>query len=179
MNMDALLLNPTFLRGGPYAHSYSICYRCHNQEYYALFDPHDQLDSKGNRNTETCLYCHREPESGHSPDLKVGEYRKGVCYGCHRVKTHLTGSDHMKKPDTKMRAAIRSIEKERKLYLPLNEKNEITCATCHNPHTKGVFPDHDVRSLGSEGKVPVRKRVRVEEGVICNVCHQKSNSGGS
>ncbi len=171
---EGRVFNPSFLRGGPYIHSYSICYRCHNIEYYELFDPHNQVNASGEVVEESCLYCHEKPVSKGGRVPAVGEYIEGICNSCHRGLSHLPGSDHMQKPNARMRAYIDDIEKQRNLHLPLDSNMEVYCATCHNPHEKGVFPDGDHRGVGSEGKNPSRHRVRVSGGVICVVCHQKS-----
>jgi hypothetical protein len=164
-------LNPSFLRGGPYVHPYSICYRCHNKKWYEVFDPHKQVDSKGQIIQETCFYCHEKPGKDAPPDMTVGEAFERICGNCHRNKTHPTASEYMLNPSKKMRAHIRSIEKDQGLFLPLSKGNKVYCATCHNPHDQGVFPEGDVRATGSEGTGPVHKRLRVVKGSICMVCH--------
>ena len=171
--------NASFLRGGPYAHPSSICYRCHSQEYYEIFDPHKQLDEAGKIIKESCLYCHKKPEGENLKDLEVGETIERICHNCHKGKTHRTVSGSMLNPDFKMQRYIRSVEKQKGLYLPLSRDKKIFCSTCHNPHEKGVFPEGDIRGIGSEGKKAQNQRLRVVSGNQCIVCHNKGYYGAN
>jgi len=171
--------NPSFLRGGPYVHPHSICYRCHKIDYYELFDPHKQFVRSNKVNKDVCFYCHEKTVKRNGDALAVGKFIEGVCFSCHRGLSHIPGANHMQRPNAEMRAHIRSIEKNKGLYLPLNSKNEVFCATCHNPHEKSIFPKGDVRGIGAEGEKPLRHRVRVPDGVICVVCHQTKQEAGN
>ena len=168
-------LNPAFLRGGPYDSPYSICFGCHDREAYELFNPHKQVDARGEIVMEDCLYCHEKPASSLGGDDRVDPFREGICTDCHHLGTHPVGSAHMRRVNADTGARIRSIEEEEKLYLPLSRSKEIACATCHNPHDRGVFPAGDVRALGAETPPAARHRVRVEGGVICLLCHRRGN----
>jgi cytochrome c peroxidase len=58
------------------------------------------------------------------------------------------------------------METQHGILLPLSAEGNITCATCHNPHEKGVIPD---RRLGARG-ASLTRRHRLQHD-MCIKCH--------
>jgi hypothetical protein len=160
-----------FLRGGPYRKLTTLCFKCHDKTKFEKFNPHKQLDENGKIITRKCLYCHKKV-----PDVKTEGFKNvtlignlgPLCVRCHykEDKTTLHGK-HLRKPSDKVLARIRQMEIEFGIVLPLNVDGKITCATCHNPHEKGVIPPERAGAKGA-GK---EHRQRLP-GNICQQCHQ-------
>ena len=164
-----------FFRGGPYASRTDLCYECHKQKSYARLNPHDQINDEGELMEDVCLYCHTE-----LPDPRVdkGTYNvefvvddlKELCLRCHRDRPHPGGFskfDHLVTPSPKIRFFMRHAEKKSNVALPLEpETGKIFCATCHNPHERGVL-------RGRYGKgADDPQRLRLKGGFeICGACH--------
>ncbi len=172
-------MNPLFLRGGPYENSEDICYRCHDPVLYDVFAPHDQRNEQGRIKREVCLYCHKPTDQSDLSVKDIGQPFVDICKSCHRMGAHPTGIDHMRKPSRQMQAYIRGVAKRKRLYIPLNVRNEIYCSTCHNPHEAGIFSEEDVKSLGAEGDKPKSHRIRISADQICTMCHDKNKYHGN
>ncbi len=176
--------NRAFLRVLPHPSRTAICYKCHDEEKYKMFNPHNQLDGDGNIVKEKCLYCHKQP-----PDVKqataiapeeIGELVAPIgkldvlCYRCHynKLKLHPINADHLKKPSDRILGNIRRSERRLRITMPLNAQGDITCVTCHNPHERGVIPA-DKTGAGGAGEAG---RLRVPRGgdKICMACHLSS-----
>lgn len=175
--------NPAFLRGAPYSSRTGICLRCHEQGKYRMFDPHNQHDEKGQIIPEKCLYCHVEV-----PDVAKATYRqKGVhgqtvqfigdlqilCHRCHfrQSRLHPINAEHFREPSKKIFAAMKETERLQGIILPLTQDGRITCATCHNPHERGVIPKEKAAAGGASEKY--RLRVPGQSGQMCLACHRK------
>ncbi len=176
------LFNKNFLRGGPFQHRTDICFNCHNQDEYNMLDPHNQIDEYGNIIEDKCLYCHTEKPDEKTDSFKKGSYGKQVkligklmplCVRCHPTKErmHPINANHLQRPSTMTLANIRESEKKYDVILPLSNKGELTCATCHNPHEKGVLPKRKASAKGAGEKY--RLRLSGMTGEICRACHKK------
>jgi len=168
---DAFTSGLNFLRGGPYRKQTTFCFKCHDKTKYEKFNPHKQLDKNGKIITRKCLYCHKKV-----PDVKTEEFKDvaligdlgPLCVRCHNKADKTTlHSRHLRKPSKKVLARIKQMEIEFGIVLPLNVDGTITCATCHNPHEKGVIPSERAGAKGA-GK---EHRQRLP-GNICTQCHQ-------
>jgi hypothetical protein len=167
----AFTIGRNFLRGGPYKKLITLCFKCHDKTKYEQFNPHKQLDKNGKIIAKKCLYCHKKV-----PDVKTAEFKDvtlignlgPLCLRCHNKeeKTTLHGQ-HLRKPSDKVLARMKQTEIEFGIVLPLNYDGKITCATCHNPHEKGVIPPHRAGAKGGGQK----HRLRLP-GNICIRCHQ-------
>lgn len=160
-----------FLRGGPYKKLTTLCFKCHDKTKFEKFNPHKQLDKNGKTITRKCLYCHKKV-----PDVKTEEFKDvaligdlgPLCVRCHNKADKTTlHARHLRKPSDKVLARIKQMEIEFGIVLPLNYDGKITCATCHNPHAKGVIPSGRAGAKGA-GK---EHRQRLP-GNICQQCHQ-------
>lgn len=176
------LFNRNFLRGGPFLRRTDICFNCHDKDEYTKLNPHNQLDEYGKIISKKCLYCHlempnektdsyKETLSGHKVKL-IGNFTF-LCLRCHpeKGKSHPINADHLHAPSPATLANIKESEKNYKVILPLNEKGEVTCATCHNPHEKGVLPVKKASAKGASEKY--RLRLSGMTGEICRACHKK------
>ena len=162
----------------------AICYACHDKTKYARLNPHEQFDQLGRIIESKCLYCHK-----FKPDEKTATLKKQragetgtvefvaelftLCFRCHFKQTdnHLVNANHVtRQPPAKILANIQNSERRLDIILPLDDKGGLTCATCHNPHQRGIIPSSSPASKGaSEVK---RLRVPKEGNRICRACHQ-------
>jgi hypothetical protein len=179
--------NPFFLRGAPYARRTDLCFKCHDETKYQKLDPHNQIDERGNIIDVKCLYCHEE-----KPDVQRATFKKVkgthgtvvklignlevLCYRCHfkQQTLHPINANHLRKPSEKTLGIMRQSEKNLGVILPLNYEGKITCATCHNPHERGVIPAEKASAEGASEKF--RLRLPGLTGEICTACH-KDKSG--
>ena len=166
------LKEQNFLRGAPYETMVAVCFKCHNKAEYQKYNPHRQLNAKKEIVKQTCLYCHAEiPDEKHTrlKDAKLIGNMDALCIRCHTLEPRQTfHSKHLRKPSDEVLTTIKTMEDQHGILLPLSEEGKITCATCHNPHEKGVIPD---RRLGARG-ASLTKRHRLQDD-MCIKCHPK------
>lgn len=187
-----------FLRGADVSHPLEFCFRCHVRESNRPFNAHDQLEA-GKPKVDACIWCHTGVPDVDSPSQEESSralHKKstGVCGNCHPVaKGHPNGGSHMgATPPEAMMSYMSAYEIQPRMNLPLNrlleyvraarrvprsipldENGRITCYSCHNPHQKGLLPNWNPRSIGSEPKQSANHRLRAREGQLCIACHQK------
>ncbi len=171
-------LNPRFFREGPYRDRSALCYRCHDPAQYARLDPHDQVDKEGRLRELSCLMCHEtqpDPTGVRKSDFTVQGDLGRLCTGCHLVKPHPGGfsftaraePDHLRVPSERVRQHMQRMQKENAVALPLDPNTgKVYCATCHNPHARGVV-QVAAAAKGAEEK----HRLRMPE--MCGNCHDK------
>ena len=193
--------NRNFLRGLQGYPSPALCFRCHAQENYPLFDVHDQL-AGGKMKTDTCGWCHiGVPDVnagfGKSDSYVLRSKSYALCTGCHpKEMEHPADSPHLglvPSPKTlcymyayeiqpKMRLSIRQLLEYTRAAgraprsIPLDDNGGITCYSCHNPHEKGLLPYSNPRSIGADTKQAQNHRLRAREDNICIVCHDKGST---
>ncbi len=166
-------LRVSTLRGGPFQIRSEFCFKCHHRKDYDALDPHMQIDQQGVIITDTCMYCHLEsPVELKDPSKElefIGELGL-LCQRCHMIKGKHSGNvNHFGKiPKKKTLVRMKTMETKHQVILPLDEKGQMTCVTCHNPHAKGVIDSTRPASKGAESKY--RRRL---PGNICIVCHDK------
>lgn len=168
----AFLKDQKFLRGAPFETETSICFRCHNIESYRRYNPHRQLNSQKEIIKEKCLYCHSEvpdEKQTRAQDARLIGNLATLCIRCHmKAPRQDFHAKHLRKPSTEVLTRIKQMEDRHNIILPLNEEGMITCATCHNPHEKGVIPD--VRA-GAKGAGKTRRHRLANNNNMCIKCH--------
>lgn len=147
------------LRGAPYAERLEVCYKCHKKDEVKNYNPHELQKKDGKIDEKRCLFCH---EKAPDPKKKVerGEYQlrrkmSTICIGCHLITPHAGAFEHLEKPEAKILGNMKESEKKYGILFPLDEAGRLTCATCHNPHEKGVFEEGAAAGVKyEEEKVP-------------------------
>ncbi len=173
-------LRHAFLRGGPYRSRTGLCYACHPRRAYARLDAHAQVDAHGQVITNTCLLCHRKVprqlSDGRAVDteLVVPDRYSQLCLNCHEVLPHPGGDlvfldkggpNHLVRPPPGIARYMEKMATRNGLILPREEDSgEIYCATCHNPHARGVIRNPRAARGADE---PKRLRARF----LCENCH--------
>lgn len=168
----SFLKDQKFLRGAPYETEAGICFRCHNIESYRMDNPHRQLDAQKEIIKNKCLYCHSElPDEKRTitKDARLIGNMKVLCIRCHMKEPRQDfHAKHLRKPTPDVLNRIKQLEHQDNIILPLSEDGMITCATCHNPHEKGVIPD--VRA-GAKGAGEKWRQRLADTNTMCIKCH--------
>lgn len=173
-------INPKFMRGGPYRARTGLCYQCHDKKAYQRLNAHDQISESGEIQPDKCLICHRqvprELDDGSAVNTKlwVKTDYASICLNCHQWTPHPGGNflfldkggpQHLVKPPPGIRRHMLKMEKINGLILPLEEDNgRIYCATCHNPHERGVLKNAQAAKGADEPK-------RLRSSQMCENCH--------
>lgn len=166
--------NPHFFRNGPFKTRTDMCFACHNPSHYERLNPHDQISDEGELKSEVCLVCHtvapnrREAKGIADVTFKVGENLTLLCNGCHPTAPH-PRENHLVKPRPATLQYMKQTEERRKIILPLDPTSgNISCATCHNPHERGV----QMLERADRGADDVRRlRVGQPSNLLCMACH--------
>ncbi|WP_170942377.1 cytochrome c3 family protein [Noviherbaspirillum denitrificans] len=174
--------NRFFFRGGPYRKRTDLCFNCHNPKNYERLNPHDQITDEGELNQVVCLVCHtvapnrRSAKSINDVMFTIKNDLTQVCVGCHKWRPHPSqpaevsapGKNHLVKPSPAVLRQMKATEKAQNLILPLEpDSGRIICATCHNPHERGVQRDPRA-DVGADGF----NRLRLQPGeIMCMSCH--------
>lgn len=157
-----------FLRGGPYGASAEFCARCHEDKKFSSLNPHDQIDENGDVYRKKCLYCHAtEPVAGAAADtLRYTDALNVLCDSCHPGSLHpFVLNDHLASLPRAMRQNLTAYEELRQVRLPLDDGN-VTCATCHNPHERGLL-----KGAAGIGADEVKKMRLTTMNEQCTPCH--------
>ena len=152
-----------FLNGGPYKPLTTFCYRCHDKKANTRENIHILLDENGEIKKKQCEYCHEEVPDRDAKleikDLKLRIPVEKLCFGCHLKDPHFNSVEHQVEPaEEDMVKHLKEMCKKQNIFIPLSEKGEVMCVSCHTPHQRGVI---DVDK-------PAGKQVKVkdlEEGV--------------
>lgn len=149
------------------------CPNCHVEGKNKIYDPHVQLNNNGDIIKEKCLHCHLEkPDEKHASfktnqkEIKFVRSLDVLCMGCHRRNLdflHPVNAKHITWPSYKMQVMMETSEKEFDIILPLDFEGKIMCATCHNPHEKGVIPKEKAAAKGAGGKFRIRMTSQAEK----------------
>ena len=151
-------------------------------------NPHDHINDEGEILYYKCIICHKDV-----PDVKKAKSIDDVnfrfddslqpCYSCHPQPMHPGGSwMGRSRPEQKWTGApkhwpvfprediyqsLKKSEKRYKIILPLSSGERTMCATCHNPHEKGLLSGK--ADIGADYKT----RFRTKGMMICLYCHDK------
>lgn len=176
--------NPKVFRGGPYMNRYDLCSKCHMSKDYQRFNPHEHVTESGKIIAEKCRVCH----SGSIDELAVAESidevsfhteknLESICWGCHQWNPHpggqfsffkgKEGPNHLVYPSDKVLEKIEQTLEDKNTFMPLEpDTGRVFCATCHNPHAKGVIKN-PAAAKGADSKNRLRSKK------LCNNCHTK------
>jgi hypothetical protein len=172
--------NSFFLRDGPFRTRTQQCFLCHDAKAYERLNPHEQLTKDGRIREATCLICHsedldnlREISGIENLDFYGENELKNLCTRCHSwvphpggafsFKAEVAGEQHLGKPTEEALALMQKKASKSGLTLPLEPgTGKISCATCHNPHERGVVKNTKLEK-------DLDKRLRTEN--ICLQCH--------
>lgn len=177
--------NPKFFRLGPFKSRSQPCYFCHDRTQYKRLNPHDQIDSNGKIKKNKCKICH----AGSVDDLinadnidqvkfhAADDNLVSMCWGCHVWTPHpggqfsffknKAGPNHLIVPPIAILKSLKTKERSSQTLMPLEPATgKIFCATCHNPHQKGVVKN----KLADKG---ANRKHRLRVSNICNTCHNK------
>ena len=177
------LRNSSFLRGGYYNTRTGVCYQCHNKAAYKKLNAHDQINDKGVLDTGKCLICHRsvpkqELNGGTiQVSMQVDSDWSQICLNCHRWQPHPGGNmtmfsggkppNHLVVPDDIISSRLAEMTQRNHLAMPLEpDSGKVYCATCHNPHERGVIKKISLAKGADE-----KNRLRSKR--ICINCHEK------
>lgn len=167
------VINKKLLRGGPYADSRQLCFQCHYKDKYSEIDVHLMQEKTGElriiQEKLVCTFCHPQ-EINNLYTTETVEFKADISFLCLRCHPEMS-SPHIRLhfnmvPSEKAKTKIKAFEKKYKVIFPLVTRGRITCATCHNPHQKGVLVDERAMA-GADSQY----RLRVEKTLLCYGCH--------
>jgi len=183
-NTVALQSNRSFIRGGNYRTRTGICYQCHDKAAYKKQNAHDQISDKGIVNEDKCLICHQGiPKQDINTEatkitMQTDSSWSEICLNCHKVQSHPGGNmsffsaskrppEHLVVPSSKILKHLVRMTKKNNLDMPLEPgTGKIYCATCHNPHERGVIKKASLAKGADE-------KNRLRSNNICLNCHDK------
>lgn len=175
------VFNPNFFRLGPYHNRVSMCFFCHDPSQYKRFSPHKQI-VRGKLDKKSCNMCHQNTKKltskTRSKDIKLysSDDLNKLCINCHPTRPHpgwefaifkkkKEDVNHLVIPSKEVKRRMEFTKVEIGVELPLDQKNgKIHCATCHNPHEKGVVKS----KMGGTG-AGSKNRLRIKKP--CSYCH--------
>ncbi|MDH5324318.1 MAG: hypothetical protein OEZ68_04515 [Gammaproteobacteria bacterium] len=172
--------NPLFLRGGPYNSRVEQCFFCHESSMFQRFNPHKQI-SNGKIIKASCKSCHLDVENL-TPETKFADVKLAakrdlsqLCVNCHPYKPHPGGetgitkkkeADHLVVPKAETRRFMDQMRTTIDVEFPVTPgTGKMHCATCHNPHEKGV-----VAYKAADTGADIKHRLRMKK--TCNFCHE-------
>ena len=164
--------NSAFLRGKNPHKRYVFCYQCHDEKAYQKLNPHDQKSDDGKVYRNKCLICHlKAPQQQGSSKvsnikLQVKSNWEQLCKNCHRVPLHPgENTNHIVKPSKKVLQRLKKMTVKNNIMFPLEPKTgRIYCATCHNPHERGIIKN----KLAAKG---ADEKHRLRSNYVCDNCH--------
>ncbi|MBI5970858.1 MAG: hypothetical protein HY884_06860 [Deltaproteobacteria bacterium] len=153
----------------------------------SIMNPHEQINDEGYVLWATCSICHQntpdpaKEKSIRDVKLRFADDLTQICYRCHVVKMHPAGEmaqltltdvrsipNHLSAPPKNIYENMRIIQKDLPTIMPVEPATgRITCATCHNPHERGVL--YGRADYGADS----RFRLRSAGLDICQYCHRK------
>ena len=170
--------NQKLLRGGPYGDNRELCFQCHRQDRYSEIDVHKMLQEDGAFRTIegklVCTFCHPE-DINNLYTTDTVQFKADISFLCLRCHPEMR-SPHIrphfyKVPADTMLAKIDEFVERYKVILPLVPRGRMSCATCHNPHQKGVLVDERAMA-GADSPY----RLRAEKFLLCYGCHFEEGS---
>lgn len=165
--------NDKLLRGGPYNDNRTLCFKCHYQDKYSQINVHLMHEEGGGLRTIegklVCTFCHPQ-NINNLYSTETVEFKADISFLCLRCHPEMS-APHIKGhfsivPTEKTKNKIRAFEDTHNVILPLVPRGKMTCATCHNPHQKGVLIDERAMA-GADSEY----LLRIEKNLLCYGCH--------
>jgi len=168
-NAEAETGNKNFLRSNEPGDIVSFCFNCHQKERFQKTNPHQVI--LGNEIRSSCFRCHtKDLASGNEDrfDASLKTKSPSLCLGCHGnlANGHIVHEQLERDKLNSHEAALDKLGQEG-IELPLAD-GRMHCATCHNPHPKGIIGRKEA-ALGAGEKYFLR--VPSAHG-LCLVCHK-------
>jgi len=164
------LFNRSFLRGGPVREMEEFCMNCHKPAFNKKLNPHLMLNPDRSIRKEACLTCHVKVPDRTARTPTTQPYLKAIplvlCRSCHPYHIDYFEPGHI---GLVMPPAMRAHTPPQ---IVLSLTGRIICATCHNPHPRGLFPPGsalDWNAMQIVGSDKVLSPVRSRE--FCLQCH--------
>ncbi len=192
-------LNGSFLRPVSAQGPMAFCAECHIAAFQAgggRLNVHVMLDGAGQRNDDACRFCHLPSFDLDAPPTRTGKpllRADGIslCVSCHPNHLDYFEPGHIghevAEPMRTLMPALEPIlwagrpplpqgqpDGRALTRLPLENEQRIVCATCHNPHQEGTFPEWSVLADGAIPLVREGPQVRLRgiEKDLCYACHE-------
>lgn len=160
--------NKDFLRSNKPGDLVGFCFNCHQKERFQKTNPHLGIQSTQVRSS--CFQCHTEGLASAGEDCFEASLKTkspSLCIGCHvnLPKAHIVherlGADTLRD-----RLAVLGKLEQEGIELPLAD-GRMHCATCHNPHPKGIIGRKEA-AIGAGGKFFLRITNTRD---LCVACH--------
>lgn len=179
--------NPAMLRHHNPEKPLELCLKCHTATESWRISPHRQIDDRGAVKTETCAFCHagapQNPPNGarrNSPRLHATG--AALCLTCHTRHWDVSPRGHVDRPvppeflkgmqDRRPRVGSSTATATVAAVLPL-ASGMVTCYTCHNPHTPGLFTPGGVLGAVATRAEDRANSLRTNSTDMCIACHDK------
>jgi hypothetical protein len=162
------------LRGGPYTFRTEICFLCHDRDLNTKINPHRMINDRGEirrvNGRPVCLMCHASvpDQTVEPPGMTFKADVAFLCWRCHppMLNDGFFKGHFLVKPKEKTLEYMQRVQAEKRVSLPLQPRDRITCSTCHNPHQKGAISSESARA-GEDAP----HRLRMPSGSVCSGCH--------
>jgi hypothetical protein len=155
----------------------------------SLINPHEQINDEGEIIRSKCIICHpvmpdvKKAKSIADVKIRFEDDPKQMCYRCHPQPMHPGGEwvgralgrignpNHLVVPPPVILKNQELSLKETYTMLPLDPKTgKQFCATCHNPHERGVLIGRADTGADSQQR---KRTLRLEGATVCQYCHRK------
>lgn len=179
-------VNPAMLRHHNPEKPLELCLKCHTATETWRISPHRQLDARGAIKTETCAFCHTntprnaQGARGNSPQLHA--QGADLCLTCHTRHWDVSPRGHVDRlvpaeflkgmERRQLQAGSSTANASAAAILPLASGN-VTCYTCHNPHTPGLFTPGSVLGAIATRAEDKAVSLRANSTSMCIACHDK------
>jgi hypothetical protein len=172
INPIAEKVNENFLRTDSPEDIFSFCFNCHQQERFQKTNPH-QI-TPGAEIRSSCFICHTDDLATGNEDrfqASVKTKSPSLCSACHGKlnKMHFVHEALEADAFKANEASLLKLDEEG-IELPLVD-GRMHCATCHNPHLKGII-GRKKAAIGAGEKYFLRIP-KVND--LCGACHAEKS----
>ncbi len=179
--------NPAMLRHHNPERPLEFCLKCHTAAESWQISPHRQINDRGGIKSETCAFCHVQTPSMPADGLRHDKPQlhaqgSALCLTCHTRHWDVSPRGHVDRPaPADFIAGIKartipggssSASASVAATLPLASGN-VTCYTCHNPHSPGLFPPGSALGAMATNSTDRAISLRANSTSMCIACHDK------